>query len=1498
MKSLQLAKQLEERAKEATRNKERAEQEYDQLQEFLKICKENDTDVSDVERIVADFNASMNSKDYQSALANAKKASEEARSAFVKRIGEVADSAEGLLNLAQIPASDAKGALEMLEKSREQVLRDDHETAMKSAKSAYGAAERALHEYFSELLSQAQEVLNQSKEMGEDVSLFEELFKKGKSALEKQEYETGLAHVKEALEGAGENIKAQVSAAIHAVDELTAAGEELKADMSKVDSHVEKAKAALDALRFKEALAYAKRAETEGENSISSRLQEMSREVKEGIRRLKAVEEDISVPQELLEQSQAALKKKNYIEALRALNTANERVREMQFKSVLDVIAQAKDKFVLAKKIGVDMTKPIMLLNTARDNFRLGKFEEAMRYAEQSRKEIDDELAVFYSARDQLVELAKAIKFADDLGGDSSAVRKTLADAKKSFEAKEYERTAELAKQGLGEARKVAHDKVMDTVDATDKAFKLGKTVGADMTETEGLLQRALASLSKEDLPETIKLSRAGLDSASAAMTRVLSDKLHNLDQFVSGFSGEEDLTEVKDDLTEARQRLSEQSFERVSELLKAAQQRIEKAGEEECEKLLSHAVEKIESLKRVDVDVADLDILLNRVRQAMEDRVYDEATAKAKEIIASADEMTLKLVQAEFSGIKDTIDEAKAIGIDIDAARTNVKAARERFEVSDLEGARSLLHETRAGLKDKIAKFDGIKDKIRRAEELISEAQTSRADVSKQAQDLQSAERAFQNGDFDGAERMLDQLTDAAEKKLAMYLAAKFILTSKENIDLADGHSIDVSEANELLARAKELMKAKDYEEALEVAKRCDEKAVETISQAAQTMAKDLQRLITDAKNVGVDTSGPEVLAEKAAALAKTGDYPEALRCIDSAKNDIDQVKNLSSQAALEIKVARTNLKDAETLDMEVASARGFLDQAVEALTRHQYAIALELAKKSSEASSEVTKNTIWSTLEKFRDRLERAASEGIGTGVAERCVADGVAAFNEKRYQDALKLAMQCEAEMDRAELQKEVGSKAVEMVRRKLHEAAGEGIMSEDASGLLREAERFLSKGKYVDALAKALEIGDELHTARESMDSVRIELSSVKEQVDRLRKVGIDTSDCDKMMDKAHGHMVKHDFAKAREALQKCSVMAVALFEHSIKDVMKQNKDLIARAKSMGLVTKPCEDLLEVAHTSFSEKLWDFAFQQARACNDMCIEVISKKIENLASDAKNRLEPLRASGASVRQVEELIWQAKDAAGKGDASEAFQILMEADQRILGIEDSHRKFVDISIAAESAVEVMRRIGVSTAEAERLLALADLEREKDYDSAIEFVAEALDAAKTTIESYVPEITGDVSATGLQEGVPGDLTIKLRNSGNVMAREVVLELSGQFKVVDLPAAGSMRPGAEISLKAKIVPDTSGDISVRVNIACRRHFDGAPQSFEFDSAVKAFKPGAPFKVSRAEGLAKCAYCQGKIKQGFDVVNCRCGNTLHLACAKRTGACPVCGQKYSF
>jgi hypothetical protein len=1498
LESLQLRKQFEERAKEAAKNKELAEREHETLEQFLRMCKSSDVDITATEKPLREFEASIASKDYQAAIGHARKAREEAKQAFITKIGEVGDSVESLLNLIQSAGEEAKGAADNLEKSKERISADDLEGAMKLARSAYDSAERTLHEVFSELFSQAQETIMQAKDMGDDVSIFENQLTKAKAVLQDQEYEECMDTIKEVLEAAGEDIRSQVKSTIQTAEELVSAGEEFGTDMSKVKNHIERAKSHLDTLRFKESLAYAKRAEAEGENAISARLQEQVRETRESIRKIKSVKEDVTVPQRLLDQAQSALKDKKYIEALHALNSAKERAHSIQFSSVLEVISQARDRFVLAKKVGVDMTKAITLLNTSRDNLKLGKFQDAIEYAEQSKKEVDNALEMFYKARDQMTELAKAVKFAADMGADVSTVKGRLTDARKYFEAKDYDNTAETTQDGIADAKELARRKAAEMLDTADAAVKLGKKINADITEAEGTLQRAYDFVAKENLMEGVSLARSSHEASKAAMTRLMSDRLQNIDQFVKECSTGTDLSEMNEMIAGTRQAVASSDFEKAHGLLEKVAQKIEAIGQGECDKLIDQAKNKIESLRSMGGSVDDLEILLTRADDALERRVFEVATARAREVIQQSDESILRLLQAEFSSVRDSLEEARTIGIDVDAAKISLKDARAKAESQEPIEAFKMVKEVNDLLKRSIARYDSIKGKISKAEELIAEARRTKVDVAGLVKRLDIARGNFANGSLDQANSLLDGVLAEAEKNLAMYLAAKFILSSKDRIDVAQASGIDVESATQLLMKAKEQMKLKNYEEALSTAKICDQESKGILSKAVNDMILDLQRLLADAKNVGVDTVGPERLAEKAAQLAKTGDHAGALKCISSAKEDINHIKNLSSQAALEIRVARSNLKDAETLDMDVGKARDLLEQAVEALTRHQYAIALELARKSSEISLEVSKSRIWGTLEKFKEKLEASAGDGRPVGTAEKCVADGIQAFKDGRYQESLKLAMACEVEMERAELQREISARAVELAKKKLSDASVEGIKSPRLKELVSRADQLFSAGKFVEAMTAAIASGDELLSIRENLDACRIEMSSVRERMERLKKIRIDTDECDEIMEIAQDYLAAQDFAKCRDALKRGAAKAEELFEDSIQDVMEQNRQMISKAFSMGINTKACEDLLEVANTSFKEKLWDFAYQQALACRSSCLELIAKKITNLVDEVQKKIAKLQRVGASTGTVEELVEKARVAGSSGRISEAFQMLMQADNMMASVEEAHKKYIDISIAAESAVDALGKFGLSKREPERLMAMAEIEREKDYDSAIELVAEALDTAKNQMESFSPDLLGTVSSRGLQAGVEGDLTVIVKNNGKAVAKDILVEVGGEFEVFDSPSVAALRPGAEEQIRVKLMPKREGSVGVRLKLHTKRQFDGTPQVFETEDVVNVFPAGPPFKLGRAAEQTRCISCQGRIKQGFDIVNCRCGGQLHLSCAKRIGECPVCGQKYSF
>jgi hypothetical protein len=220
------------------------------------------------------------------------------------------------------------------------------------------------------------------------------------------------------------------------------------------------------------------------------------------------------------------------------------------------------------------------------------------------------------------------------------------------------------------------------------------------------------------------------------------------------------------------------------------------------------------------------------------------------------------------------------------------------------------------------------------------------------------------------------------------------------------------------------------------------------------------------------------------------------------------------------------------------------------------------------------------------------------------------------------------------------------------------------------------------------------------------------------------------------------------------------------------------------------------------------------------------------------------------------------------------------------------------LTIAAESAIENLGRFGLSKKEAERLLDMAEIEREKDYDSAIELVAEALDTASNMMESASPEIAISLDAGGLQEGAEGEVKVILKNEGKSMANDVKVTLSGDLRASDTPALSVLKPGAQDTVAIMVTPKSSGSLTIVVDVTGRRHFDGKPVEFRTEETVDVYQAGPAFRIGRATEVTRCSLCQGKIKQGFDTVSCRCGAQLHLTCAKRVSKCPSCGQRYEF
>lgn len=1496
LKSLQLAKQLEERAKEALRNREQAEQQFKAAEGLLEHGKRIDADLTAAQRAAADYTNAMTAKDYKAALGHAAKAAELARGAVTDRITAIVTSASTQVSLAEEAGKETKGGRDLLARAQTALESGDFEGALKQADEAWKIAAKLLHEYFSESISEAQGLLLQAQDLGKDTKVFEDLLARVRSAVAEEEFATALSQMQECLQLVGEDLGAEIRETQENVRDLLEIGEELAADLSKAREFLDRSMKSLEGWKYSEASTLLRRAETEGERVISAKFHDALRQLKDDLRATKKLGKEVEGQAELIDEAASAFKQKHFGEAARLLHRARGEMGHASFEIVLSAIQRSRDKFVLAKKVGLDLSEPLERLNRARESLKASRFEEALAHADGAGREIEKAVAVFNRARDQIAKLAESLRVATDLGADVTPAKQQLTRARASFESKDYEGTYRVAGEGVALLDRTLHEFCEQRLAQARKLLSFAREVRAEVGDTEGALAQVEEKLTAGAFVEAVKVLRSAQDGMEASLTTILSERIANTEAFLSQYKGTADLAPARTQIASARASLDAKEFAAALERAEAVSQELEVLGREETERLLAQARSALADLRSAHVPAEELEGVLAQAEERYAAKNLGEVPVLASEVITRSNERGRQLLQTAVSSIKDTIEEGGRLGLDISEARIAVKEARDLAEAR-WRAALELVSSARQELAGQIERHFRIRDHIVRGLGLVDEAKRSRVEIGPQVRKLDQARAAFDRGLYDEAERAVNETLAELEGAMALYLAAKHILAGKELLEFFEEFGLDAAAARGTINRAKEYMRVKRYQEALAAGKEAEEAFRTILAGAVEDQLRAAQIEVTQARDLGVDTLGAVKLLEKAESLAKSAAHQEALRAIKVAREEIEQVRGLSSRAALEVKTARDRLHEAELLGGSPVEIKGLLNQATEALEKHQYAIAQELARKASEQATGASHAEAERLLKALDGRVGRSGAGSLERAVLERAYTTGQEHLKAKRYAEVFRTIAQSEAELEQAELQREMSAQAVAMARTKLEMAAAEGIRSSEAQADLDAAEAALRAGRHVDAIGLAIRAGDQLHQVQERMEELRLSLNNAKDRIQRLERVGIDARICRGLLEEAHNQLYRGDLAGSRQSLQNCVETATELFEESVRVLMEEGRALVEELRRLGVDPTSYAGLLRVAERSYDDKLWDFAFEQAQQARDAGKLAIQKKLDDLRREVSARVEFVKGTGAVTKSVEDLVLQSQDLFDQARYQEAFAVLMEADETLHALEGLHRRYLDKSYAAESAVENARRYGVNTKDIEKLMRLADLEREKDYESAIELLDEAGALARSGLDQLGPKLTLELGTADLLQDRWGTLPLTLTNESKSLAKEVRLSAVGDFEAKPVAPLGQLVGGERKAHAIELKPRRAGLLPIRIQLTFGRVFDDREERLEFEEAVEVLSTPREYTVRRAKAPAKCAYCYGRIKVTFEVVSCICGATTHLACAQRNEACPSCGRSFA-
>jgi len=348
----------------------------------------------------------------------------------------------------------------------------------------------------------------------------------------------------------------QLTRRVSTIEKLVPLCEAQGIDMSMVVRNIADAKAAIDRGRTTKAKRALTSADRHAMDAISQRFPSLMRETNASLKQLEKVCGDANALRQLADRARTAQKRKEYAEALRSLTEARKGIQAAESEVVLRTIAEAKDRFVMAKKLGLNIDEAVNLLNKSRDKLRQGDFEEAVRCAREGRMVVETSFEHSREARIALMECVKAIKLAEALGADVQEMNGMLGEARSLFKQNDLTTFTVCSHKLLDLAKNAAYGRAAESYQLAEKALTLAKKAGVEVSESEEKLRRSKECLDNDELAKGLSMACSSMFESYSSLANTMDDRLNNIDEFAKGIEREVDnLTEVREAIDNSKER-------------------------------------------------------------------------------------------------------------------------------------------------------------------------------------------------------------------------------------------------------------------------------------------------------------------------------------------------------------------------------------------------------------------------------------------------------------------------------------------------------------------------------------------------------------------------------------------------------------------------------------------------------------------------------------------------------------------------------------------------------------------------------------------------------------------------------------------------------------------------------------------------------------------------------------------------------------------------------
>jgi len=1045
-----------------------------------------------------------------------------------------------------------------------------------------------------------------------------------------------------------------------------------------------------------------------------------------------------------------------------------------------------------------------------------------------------------------------------------NVMKKGRERAKAAFE-RDYERILEREEEVLP-AGPVAIQLILQY------QVKFEESINIDMDITKGrkILSDAKAALEENDYDSAVKLAKECYEtvrqSERAATMRTLITMQERLDELkdrcVDCSIQENLLDRARAAANEGDTGTSFKYMNECNESLKGL-----KDEHRETAEAIRHAESALLLAGHMGVEAPAAYEMLASANTMMGDSDFESARDLSRQGLEEVYRAKHEKVAARHGEIAAYLEGVEKDGVPVHRAKHLLKKSRDLLEIQDYVRALHLAERAEAEAKQMATMHSEVKDVMAATNEKIEYAKSLGVEMAaiEQLQARMGAVLAT------GKHEKVKELSAEIEGELLSKIVEecnRAIREAQDKIKEAEGLGLKVDDLKAEVGTANKALEEEDFDTVMSTAKGLLGKVDGLMATEVTTRLDKLKAHMADATAAGLTVDGSEAMvqaAEEAIAAGETKTALEKLNTLGEAlkAGRLKKVKELLSASDKMIKAG-------EKEKVDVFQAKGFLDEANDALGREELDEAFDFAVQAYDGVKNVHLTYMNGILAMSKQVLELAVETGGDTKRVETFLQKTQELMDNENFDRALFYAKQCAREADRLQF------KLIQSMVAKLESdvKADEGKDFTKAKELLEEAKSAMLTKKYDQARETVLKCRDEILHAG----------APVPEQPPKPEEVLAVPGKCPNCSE---------DIEEGFKACPSCGFSLGAAPGPAEEAKPQEPKPTEAKPPEPVLPepvpvpvpeVKPAPPPAEPKPVEGMDALFKAAEAQLAEAEDMGLDV-----------QVYRMEVRRARGA---------------VNEGRPSEAETLLK-------GIPD-HLK---ASVAAYKDVDAL------VSEVDRYLTIAvnysfDIsnpqgiyqqgldQRKTNLASALETLKRAKLEVLALLEGVYPYITFDMAKDKpLGSGSWNEIYFYVSNTGNILARDLVITVEGAELDGDV-LIQKINIGETREIPVKLKPSGSGQQGLKVKVVFLRDFDSRSYMAEFPQTVTVLPASsgglAPVSIGGSSrpkpnatkasemGASRCQLCQGEIKEGQFRISCSCGKDYHETCASKIGDCVFCNK----